>query len=254
MKIFATPWATGKSFIVSQSVSYLGVAYICISAHTAGATFDATKFDYLDPINDNYWDPVRNSFYNPNFFAVDIVFLGLPNVVGEITDDTVLRLCNGGIDITVEGKTYTAQGDFIGFSTITEEFDVKVGKFQIHLSGLSTGMVDKFTGGVNAKLGVDYEGKRVQVAKCFLDYNTLEVITAPYIMFEGIIYNVSISENAVTCDITIDCSTLWADFDRTAVRMTNNASNWLFQKGNSTDRTFDKTSTVGEVEFKWGRA
>lgn len=195
---------------------------------------------------------IRNEFYRENFFAVDIVFLGLPDNTGTVTNDSCLRLCNGGIDIVVNDIhgtpfTYTAQGDFIGFSTITEEFDVKVGKFQIHLSGLASGMVNKF-------IDKDFEGKQVQIAKCFLDYTSLDIINKPYIIFEGIIYNVSISENAVTCNITIECSTLWADFDRKNGRMTNNQSNWFYQKGLNIDKCFTKAGTVGQIEYKWGRA
>ena len=195
---------------------------------------------------------IRDEFYRENFFAVDVVYMGIPNGAGVITADSVLRLCNGGIDVKLPDiygntQTYTAQGDFIGFSTITEEFDVKVGKFQIHLSGLTSGMVDRF-------IDKDFEGKQVQVAKVFLDYNTLQPVNLPYIMFDGLIYNVSIVENAVTCNITVDCSTLWADFDRTAGRMTDNESNWFFQNNNKSDKCFKKSATVGQQEFKWGRA
>lgn len=195
---------------------------------------------------------IKDEFYRENFFAVDIVYLGIPDGTGAITQDSVLRLCNGGIDIKVPDlggtlRTYSAQGDFIGFSTITEEFDVKVGKFQIHLSGLTNGMVDKF-------INKDFEGCQVQIAKCFLDYNTLQVINNPYIVFDGIIYNVSVVENAITCNITVDCSTLWADFDRKAGRMTNNNSNWFYQGGQNTDKCFSKAGTVGQIEYRWGRA
>ena len=253
MKIFATVWATGLSFIVTQSVNYNNVAYRCITAHTAGASFDATKFTLLNPVTDDYFHPVRDSFYRENFFAVDVVYIGLPDETGTITESSVLRLCNGGINVVVPdasnvNRTYTAQGDFIGFSTITEEFDVKVGKFTISLSGLSSGMVDRF-------LGKDFEGAQVQVGKAFLDYDTLQPIeNKVYIMFDGIVYNVSITESAVTCTISVDCSTLWADFDRKNGRMTNNNSNWVFQLGNKSDTCFSKASTVGTQEFKWGRA
>ena len=253
MKIFATVWATGEEFILDQAVNYNGVAYICTTAHTAGATFDASKFDLLDPVADDYYHPVRDSFYRENYFCVDVVYIGLPDSTGTITDSSVLRLCNGGINVIIPdgfgvNKTYTAQGDFIGFSTITEEFDVKVGKFSIHLSGLGSGMVDKF-------IDRDFEGSKVQIGKVFLDYTTLQPIEdRAHIVFDGIVYNVSISENAVTCDITIDCSTLWADFDRKNGRMTNNNSNWLFQNGNTSDKCFSKSSTVGNQEFKWGRS
>lgn len=253
MKIFATIWAQGVEFIVGQSCNYNGVAYRCTTAHTAGSTFDSAKFTTLDPLTYDYYNPVRDSFYRENFFAVDVVYIGLPDATGTITQDSVLRLCNGGINVVVPDafgidRTYTAQGDFIGFSTITEEFDVKVGKFTISLSGLSSGMVDRF-------INRDFEGAQVQVGKAFLDYQTLQPIEdRVYIMFDGIVYNVSITESAVTCTISIECSTLWADFDRKNGRMTNNNSNWVFQLGNKSDTCFSKASTVGTQEFKWGRA
>ncbi len=253
MKIFATAWETGAVFIVDQAVNYNGIAYICTTAHTAGATFDSAKFALLNPVTDDYYHPVRDSFYRENYFCVDVVYIGLPDETGTITDSSVLRLCNGGINVTVPdaydvNRTYTAQGDFIGFSTVSEEFDVKVGKFSIYLSGLSSGMVNRF-------IDRDFEGAKVQIGKAFLDYQTLQPIEDKvYIVFDGLVYNVSITENAVTCDITIDCSTLWADFDRKNGRMTNNNSNWLFQYGNTSDTCFSKTATVGAQEFKWGRA
>lgn len=251
MKVFATTWGQGKAFVLNQSCLYLGVYYICTSAHTAGVSFDATKFSLLNPLTTQYYDPQRDSFYRSNFFCVDAVYLELPDASGAVTQDSVLRLCNGGMDVKFSDapggtvRTWSAQGDFIGFSTITEEFDVKIGKFTIYLSGLGANMVNRF-------IDRDFEGKKVTIYKVFLDYNTLQPINNPYVVFEGIIYNVSVVESAITCSLNIECSTLWADFDRKAGRMTNDYSNWFFQ-GNRTDRAFTKANTVGQIEFKWGR-
>ena len=192
---------------------------------------------------------IRDEFYRDKFIAVDLVYMGIPGSTGIVSSESVLRLCTGGFDIIAndtngDPQTYTAQGDFMGFSTVTEEFDVKVGKFSIYLSGLSTGMVGRF-------VDRDIEGRQVQIAKAFLDFNSLELLGV-HIIFDGIIYNVSIVESATTCSITIDCSTLWADFERTAGRMTNNSSNWLFQ-GSTSDLAFAKTGIVGNTEYKWGR-
>jgi hypothetical protein len=107
--------------------------------------------------------------------------------------------------------------------------------------------VDKFTKS-------HFEGRRVVIAKAFLDFSpmTLDIIDVPIIIFDGIIYNVSITESAVTCSISIECSTLWADFERTTGRKTNNGSNWLYQ-GRNEDRCFEKAGFVGQTEFLWGR-
>lgn len=193
----------------------------------------------------NFPTSMRNEFYRENFFAVDLVYLGIPDASGAITNDSILNLCSGGINITYNGATFTAQGDFIGFDTVSSDFDVKVGKFNIYLSGLGPGMVARW-------LNHDFEGKRVLIAKAFLNYDTLQIVQQPYIIFDGTIYNISINESAVTCQITVQCSTLWADFNRTAGRKTNNESNWLMQNM-KTDHAFDKTSTVGTVSYKWGQ-
>jgi hypothetical protein len=50
---------------------------------------------------------------------VDLVELRIPS--------GTLYLTTGGVDLTHGGNTYTAQGDFMGFSTMSEDFDVKVG-------------------------------------------------------------------------------------------------------------------------------
>lgn len=198
-----------------------------------------------------YPQEIRDEYYRANFFAVDLVRIALPDNTGVVTDTSTLRLCNGGINLKVTEnslvKTYTAQGDFIAFSSIAEDFDVKLGKFTVTLSGLTSGMVDRF-------MNKDFEGADVQVAKCFLNYDNLQIIDNPWLMFKGVVYNISIVESAVTCTINIDCASLWADFDRKAGRMTDNNSNWLFQQGNTSDTCFAKSGTVGQIEYKWGRA
>jgi hypothetical protein len=181
----------------------------------------------------------KDEFYRDKFIAVDLVEIYLIN--------ETLRLNTGGFNITWGGNTYTAQGDFMGFSTVSEDFDVKVGKFSIYLSAIGNSYVSKF-------VDQDFEGRRVVIRKAFLDFDpmTLTIINDPIVIFDGQIYNVSIVESRNSASITVDCSTLWADFERTAGRKTNNGSNWLYQ-GSTADLCFEKSGYVGQTEFLWGR-
>lgn len=256
MKYYLDPWTAGDSYVVAQGVDYAGVPLYCITAHTAGSTIDLTKFRLLYA-EDAYTSEVRTQFYSPNIFAVEVVKISIPNSSNVKTEDGYLRYCTGGINMSVPEiinnalvyKTYTAQGDFMGFSTITEEFDIKVGKFEIYLSGLTPGLAQRFTGGA---AGIDFEGSKVEISRLFLDYQTLELIQGKkFPLFTGVIYNAKIVESSVTCSINIECSTLWADFERRKGRQSNNESNWLYQ-GNTLDTCFSKTATAGQEQFKWG--
>jgi hypothetical protein len=71
-------------------------------------------------------------------------------------------------------------------------------------------------------------------------------------VFDGQIYNFSAVESARTATVSIDCSSIFADFERTAGRKTNNESNWLLQ-GVKYDTSLEKSGVVANSEYKWGR-
>lgn len=198
----------------------------------------------------------RDEYYRDHTIAVDCVEIHLKNAQGS--NDT-LYLCDGGFDVQFDSQTapesgtntYVAQGEFIGFSGMSEDMDVKVGKFTVTLSAIGTDYVQKF-------INYEVEGKRICIYKAFLSFgpngtDPLSLVADPILMYDGTIYNFSINETAKTCQIAVDCSSLFADFERTNGRKSNNWSNWLFQ-GEQYDRAFEKTGWVGQTEIKWGRA
>ena len=197
----------------------------------------------------------RDEYYRDHTISVDCVELHLKTAAGA--NDT-LYLNNGGIDISFDSATapeagvnsYVAQGNFLGFGGMSEDMEVKVGKFTITLSGIGNDYISKF---INSEV----EGKRVCIYKAFAGFGVsgtspLALVAAPILMYDGTIYNFSIQETASTCQISVDCSSLFADFERSNGRKSNNWSNWLFQ-GVSYDKAFDKSGWVGQTEFKWGR-
>jgi hypothetical protein len=197
----------------------------------------------------------RDEYYRDHTIAIDCVELHLKTRTGA---SDPIYLSSGGADLAFDSptapnagtNTYAAQGNFIGFSPLTEDFDVKVGKFSIYLSGLSNGYVSKM-------INYEIEGKRVVIYKAFLGFgNTgtspLGLVAAPILMFDGVIYNFAVQESDSSCQITIDCSSLFADFEKSVGRKTNNWSNWFYQ-GNNSDKCFEKAGWVGQTEFKWGR-
>lgn len=197
----------------------------------------------------------RDEYYRDHTISVDCVELHLKDALGA---NQALYLCNGGFDVSFDSataptagvNTYTAQGQFIGFSGMSEEFDVKVGKFTITLSALNNDYVSKF-------INYEVEGRRVCIYKAFLNFgisgtSPLSLVAAPILMYDGSIYNFSVNETARSCQVSVDCSSLFADFERTNGRQTNNWSNWLFQ-GSQSDRAFEKAGWVGQTEVKWGR-
>tara|TARA_R110000822_G_scaffold190302_3_gene329092 strand:+ start:6513 stop:7121 length:609 start_codon:yes stop_codon:yes gene_type:complete len=198
-----------------------------------------------------YPQTTRDEFYRDHAFAVDLIELQLKDGAGS---SDALYLASGGIDIDADtttapdagSNTYSAQGEFISYTAINEDFDVKIGKFQITLSGLPSGYINKF-------IGKKTEGKRVCVYKAFLDLNTFAIINTPILMYDGTIYNYTIQESRETCNIGVEVSSQFADFERAAGRKTNNWSNWQYQ-GVQYDTSMEKSGYVGNTEFRWGRA
>jgi hypothetical protein len=157
----------------------------------------------------------QDEYTRDHTIAIDCVELHLKDNSGA---NETLFLCSGGANLTFASptapngtsNTYTAQGDFIGFTALTEDFDVKVGKFSVFLSGIGNSFVNKL---------IDYEieGKRAVIYKAFLGFGAsgqdpLALVAAPLLMFDGVIYNFGVEESDRSCRIAIDISSLFADF------------------------------------------
>ena len=199
---------------------------------------------------------IQDEFYRENYIAVDLVEIHLKNSVGA---SSPLYLCGGGFDInwtsnTAPGggnHTYSAQGEFMGFSEMTEDFEIKLGKFNISLSGVGTDYINRFT-------VYPAEGQRVVLYRAFLEFkvvNNIEglyIVPDPLMLYDGIIYNVIVTENQNNCTISVECASLFSDFDRTSGRLSNSGSNWLYQ-GSTYDTSMEQAGFVGESNFLWGR-
>lgn len=191
----------------------------------------------------------RNAYYSDSFFSVDLVEFHIKQGLTNVP----LYLCTGGYDIEWDSTTaptsgvitYSSQGEFLGFSGVEENIEVKVGKFNIILSALDETTKLRL---VNNPI----QGSRVVVWKAFLSKTTGQILDTPLMVFDGQIYNFQVIDGARTATISVDCSSIFADFERTAGRKTNNESNWLLQ-GVKYDTSLEKAGIVGNTEYKWGR-
>lgn len=199
---------------------------------------------------------IQDEYYRDHYISVDLVEIHLKNSSGA---NDPLYLCSGGFDITYDSSTaptagvntYKAQGEWMGFSDMSEDFEVRVGKFTVTLSGVGTSYVNNFT-------QYDPEGLRVVIMRAFLAYTvsngveSLTVVPVPVVLYDGIIYNVAITEGKNSCQVNIECASLFSDFDRTSGRKSNNGSNWLYQ-ASTYDTSMEQAGFVGESNFLWGR-
>lgn len=191
-----------------------------------------------------FTEPLRSEIYRQNIFSVDLIELHFP---------TPRYLCSGPYDISVDTPSapnagvnvYSAQGDFLSFDGVAEDFDVKVGKLSVTISGLNDSILDDVTTPIVI-------GKRVVLYRCFLNLTTGAVVGTPVPLFDGQVNNTSVVETARSCTISIDCASLFADFERTNGRKTNNDSNWVFQ-GYQFDTTFEKSGILKNTDVLWGR-
>lgn len=196
----------------------------------------------------SYHNDIKNEFYRDAFIAVDLLEMQL---VQDNGTSIPRYYTSAGMNIdavsTLTGTTvtYTAQGDFMTFSTMSETMDLNVGQFTIQISGLTPTILDDIANN-------NSEGKRVIIKKAFLNSSTLQLIQQPIEVYTGYIFNYAITEARKTVNVSLKCASLFSDFERVNGRKTNNWSNWLFQ-GVKYDKCMDKAAIVGQTEFLWGK-
>lgn len=179
---------------------------------------------------------------------------GRKYILGDLVElhlDTPVYFTNGGFDITWDSptapdagdNTYTAQGQFIEFSNVSETADVRVGTIDLTFTA-----VDLTT--VALVLNNDYINKRVVIYRIIFNDDYTFDSDNVFQFFDGRITDYSISETQTSVTLTITCATQFADFEKLSGRKTNDTSQKLFF---ANDDGMEFASQIVK-EIKWGRA
>ena len=130
-------------------------------------------------------------------------------IIGDETNtDKQLRLCTHMRNIVVGSDTYTASGELLGFSNISDDLDVKNNSLTVSLSGVNSSIS-------SLVLTNNIEGSPVEIRRGYFNKDTGALVDDPYIRWEGFINNFSIVDNhssndSDTIDVSISCKSLLA--------------------------------------------
>jgi len=149
---------------------------------------------------------------------------------------------DGPFDITYSGNTYLAQGNFLSISEVEENSDLVITNCNLNMSALDTANVTKFATSANIN-------KTITVSTAFIDPTDNSVVATPVITFKGLIAGYTVTDARNTATITLEVTSLFANFERVNGRRSNE-SNW--QREYSTDRTMEFAHQTIE-DILWGK-
>jgi hypothetical protein len=185
---------------------------------------------------------LQNKLEGRNLFLADLMELHLDTPLYFTT--TNINLNYDSLTAPTAGtNTYLAQGQFIGYGNINESSDLRVGTLELTFTAVDSTMVA-------VVLNNDYIDKRVVIYRAILNNDYSFTDTDVFLTFDGYITGYSIAEEENTATLTLECSSQFADFERTNGRRSNPASQNLHF---STDRGMDFSPQIVK-DIKWGRS
>ncbi len=157
-------------------------------------------------------------------------------------DDGTIRMTDAWISVQWNANSYTANGQFLGFSGLSESSDMSIPNVTVQVSA-----VDQVW--ISIALSKPYIDRRIAIYKAFLDYRQA-VISNPLLIFDGRIDAMEISDDPTggTCTIAVTASSQWVDFQRTPGRHTNDQEEQIWFPG---DRGFQFVTNINQ-QIKWG--
>ena len=132
------------------------------------------------------------------FFAVDLAFDG-----GDFLSWT------GYGNITFGGKTYVGSGDILTIGNIQETSEIKANGVAINLSGIPSDLV-------SSALNEAYQGRSATIYFGVLQNQA--PVSDPYVIFQGTMDIMRISDNGETANIIISAESKLIDLDRSRER------------------------------------
>jgi hypothetical protein len=161
---------------------------------------------------------------------------------GEFASSTV-RVWSGFGDLSWNSQTWIGVGTFGGISSIGETADIKANGVTISLSGIPLDMISLALSEVRQnKVGRVYMG--------FMDSSN-DVISDPYLAFEGRLDVPAIQDDAETAVITITYESRLIDLQKAReIRYTDEEQKRLY----SGDKGLEFVASLQEADIVWGKA
>jgi hypothetical protein len=123
-------------------------------------------------------------------------------------------------DLVAGGVTYTSSTHLLSVGAPRESRDLRVNTVSVTLSGVQQTYLTLF-------LTNDHVNRQVKFSKALVDDDGA-VIGDSILAFDGRITRFEIKESSRTSEITIEVASHWADFEKTAGRLTNTNSQQRF--------------------------
>ena len=177
-----------------------------------------------------------------SLFLADLIELHLDTPI-YFTTTNINLIYNSPTSPDSSVTTYLAQGQFVGYGNINESADLRVGTLELTFTAVDSTMVA-------VVLNNDYIDKRVVIYRAILNNDYSFTDTDVFLTFDGYVTGYTIKEEAQTATLILECSSQFADFERTNGRRTNPASQNLHF---ATDRGMDFSPQIVK-DIKWGRS
>jgi len=166
------------------------------------------------------------------------------HLVEFLFDSGTIRFTTFPRNIIFNSETYISSPDFLSFGDVIESTDIEIGSMSFTLSGADQSVIA-------VALLEDFPDREINLYRGFLDQSTYQVIVDPVLIYEGRITGFKLSEDvdSSTSTLTWTTASIWADFNRTAGRRTNNNDQQVFYPG---DLAFEYAHLI-TYDLMWGR-
>ena len=165
----------------------------------------------------------------------------------ELHFPTPIFLNDGPHDINLTTTTsggaqaYASNGQWLGYSNVSETGAPRINSVTIQVSGVDTGFP-------NLLLNNPYVNTRAVIYRAFLDADHA-VVGSPVMIWDSEITSYNLLDSTETSTVEILTSSVFYDFDKVRGRRTNSASQQVLFPA---DKGFD-FATIDVTDLRWGK-
>jgi len=189
-------------------------------------------------------DPLNTYLSGNTFISVLLLEIDTPDSggIGETQ-----RFTDNAYDLTFNGNTFSAQGDFINISETQLNSQVQINNVNISISALTTSNVLTFATS-------EIINHNVRIYRAFIDPDTNQLFgdsagENAFILFQGKISGYNVTNNQSFADIQLQVSSQFVNFNKKNGRRTNLNN---FQREFPDDKSME-FSHEALAEIKWGQ-